>query len=186
MKQQGFTMVELLSTVILIALVAAMAASSFAGLIAIAQSDRLKNDWVTFLNYGRSQAVLTQQVVTACPLINNECSKDLTLPWTLFIDTNENKKLDPDEELLRVLENSSENTFSIYPKNQPYFKFHYASYDLRMGHARGFTVCPRGSIEYGAFHLKVNITGRVRFQYKENKQGLLVHKRNGRWQAFEC
>ncbi|MFQ3228994.1 GspH/FimT family pseudopilin [Reinekea sp.] len=186
MKQLGFTLVELLSTVILIALVSAMAASSFAGLIAVAKSDRLKNDWVTFLNYGRSTAIMSQKIITACPLVDNKCSKDLSQPWSLFVDTNENKILDSDEEILRVLDNTEQSTFRIYPSNQPYFRFNYNNSSLLTGFARGFTVCPSGDASAGAFHLKVNITGRVRFEYKENEKGLLVHKRNGRWQAFEC
>jgi type IV fimbrial biogenesis protein FimT len=186
MNQRGFTLIELLSVVILIALVSAMAASSFAGLIAVAQSDRLKNEWITFLNYGRAKAVLSQQVVTACPIIDSECSSDLTQSWTLFIDQNENKILDTGEEILKILNQTENATFSIYPGNQPYFKFNYSSGSLLTGYARGFTVCPKGEAVEGAFHIKVNITGRVRFEYEKNDEGLLVHKRNGRWQAFEC
>ncbi len=66
-KQQGFTLVELMVTVIVLAILASVAVPNFINTIQNTRSTSLANSFVTALNYARSEAIKRNRQVDLCP-----------------------------------------------------------------------------------------------------------------------
>ncbi len=112
MKNSGFTLLELLITLAIIALVTAIAAPS---MTAFVENDRLItqiNTLTSHLNYARSEAVLRHTQIGVCSSSNTtSCNgADWNDGWLVFVDTNGDSSFTVGEEVLKVqqtLEGSS-------------------------------------------------------------------------------
>lgn len=161
MKQNGFTLLELLITMLILLIVTVSAAPSFSNLLQNTQAKSVEGEWISFLTLGRSTAIMKGTVVTACPLVNNKCALDLNHEWTLFTDPNKNKTLDDDEVVIRVLAVAEKTSLVLYPSNRQYFRFSDNGGGDPSGYMRGFTICTNSLADATAFHLRINILGRI-------------------------
>jgi type IV fimbrial biogenesis protein FimT len=117
--QKGFTLIEMLTTMAVAGIVLAIAAFSFKDVLWRNQVNTAANDFVTALNFARSEAVTRGQSVTVCRSINGtteddpaaavpvpSCSTAAGAGWEtgyiVFVDANGNGERDTNEELLRV------------------------------------------------------------------------------------
>lgn len=103
-KNSGFTLLELLITAALLAIVTAIGVPSMAEFI---KNDRLStqiNTLVGHLAYARSEAVLRHQTVIVCASSNqSSCSSnDWADGWIAFVDTDNNSDFSAGEDMLRV------------------------------------------------------------------------------------
>lgn len=105
MKIDGFTLVELMITIAVAAILLATATPSFTSLI---QNHRLvaqHNDFVANLNLARSEAVKRGVRVTLCKSADaTHCTNagGWEQGWIMFVDRDNDAVLDDDEEILRV------------------------------------------------------------------------------------
>ncbi len=104
-RSHGFTLVELLLAVGLLAVLAAFAAPSFADLTRRHRVDALKDSFIASIQFAKVEAVrLGQPVVLRriepCP--EATAAGDWRCGWQVFADANGNQKLDPDETLLQA------------------------------------------------------------------------------------
>ena len=103
-KESGFTMVELLTTLVIAGLVMGFAIPSMQ---TFAKNERLTtqiNTLVSHLAYARSLAVTRRQQVILCASDNTtSCSGvDWAAGWILFIDVDNNSGFTAGDEILRV------------------------------------------------------------------------------------
>jgi len=182
MKRNGFTLVELLVTLSILALISGMVWPSFKNLTTTLHSDSVKGKWVQLLNFARSSAVMNNSIVTVCPMINSNCVDDLNQTWSVFTDNNKNKILDSDESLLRILTPNAKTRFAIFRADRPYFRFKPESSGIYSGSLKGFSICPTGKADKYSHHITVNINGRVGVKTERTANDIPI--RNG--EAIVC
>ena len=164
-KNSGFTLLELIVTVALIAIVTAIAVP---GMRAFSQNDRLItniNTLIGHLAYARSEAVKRSQQVSICVSNNTTgCTGgNWQDGWIVYIDADGNNSHSAGEEILRVNQAFAvTNTVTTTIGNQ-------ITYDYRgfasAGAGGSLLLCDGRSGPYGKT-VNISATGRVRFQDK--------------------
>jgi len=104
-RAQGFTLVELLITISVAAILLAIAVPSFSTLIKDNRQITQANDMITTLTFVRSEAIKRGSRVTVCKSSNGTscaASGGWEQGWIAFADANNDATLTTGEELLRV------------------------------------------------------------------------------------
>ncbi len=87
-RQQGLTLIELMVTLIVLAIVLGIAIPNFNAMIRNNQSLTLGDELISALNFTRSEAVKRSDIVTLCA--SNEdrdaCGNDWTNGWLIILD----------------------------------------------------------------------------------------------------
>ena len=123
MKQQGFTLIELTVALAIITLLFSIGSPSYRFLI---NQSRIQSDvgnLLMMLRMTRQQAILSTSTAVLCPSNDDKtCVRDWKLPLMQFIDSNNNKKRDPDEAIKkRFPAFNGDDVFIKYPKTQVRF-----------------------------------------------------------------
>lgn len=122
--QRGVTLVELVLVISIIAIVAAYAAPSLSPIIENSQRRAVINDTLAFLAMGRQEAVINRQVVTLCPLKDdNRCGRDWSMPLTLFSDPDNQRSISHREQIIRVLPPPSYGQLKVRSFSRSYFQY---------------------------------------------------------------
>ena len=150
-KIQGFTLIELMITLAIAAILASLAAPSFRDIIQNNRMTTQYNDLLASLSLARSEAIKRGENVIA--LSNNGTSWEDG--WTIFIDADSDGTVDAGEEL-RVNAKLSGNNTLRFARD----RVTYASSGLGSGLITGtFTLCDDRPVAKG---LVVSTTGRIR------------------------
>jgi len=128
MKQvRGFTIVELMVTLGIMAIVFAMAIPSFEGMVKRNMVQKVRDDLYSDLVLARSEAMARNRQVTVCASANASaaapvCSTgatDWNTGWIVFSDTDGDRVQDknvtniPDDELIRVYTNANQGDMQL-------------------------------------------------------------------------
>jgi len=106
---KGFTLVELMIVLAVITIAMGTGTPSFTRLIQDNRQTSLGNQFLSAINFSRNSAITKRQFVTVCAS-SNSISCDTTSwqdGWIVFIDTDSDRVLDSEEEILRRQENFS-------------------------------------------------------------------------------
>jgi len=131
-RYSGFTLIELMTTVAIVGIIAAFALPSFQDLIAKNRLAAISNNFLTDLMMARSEAIKRGTTVTLCRRNagGSDCDATGTLTdwqngWIAFIDSNNDGTIDAGEIQLRVSSpirsgftftaSSSISTFRYFP-----------------------------------------------------------------------
>ncbi|CDH45104.1 GspH/FimT family pseudopilin [Candidatus Contendibacter odensensis] len=104
-RQRGFTLIELIITVAIVAIVLAIGVPSFQGMIRDNRLATQVNELVTAMNLARSEAIKRGRRVTLCKSAdgaNCATSGGYQQGWIVFVDPNDNAVVDVGEQVLRV------------------------------------------------------------------------------------
>jgi type IV fimbrial biogenesis protein FimT len=117
LHQQGFTLVELVVTVALVAVLATLAFPSYSAFVQQWRRDSATRELTSSLQLARSEAVRSSRPIVVCPSSDGETCANATEwrdGWLVFVDdgggTQEdanNRALDENERVLKVVDSRS-------------------------------------------------------------------------------
>jgi type IV fimbrial biogenesis protein FimT len=98
LRQRGFTLIELMVTIAVAALLLGLAAPSFRDLAIRNELSTYTNELISSINYARSEAVRSGKPVQICSSSDGEsCSGVWTDGWVTFVDADDDGALDTDK-----------------------------------------------------------------------------------------
>lgn len=101
----GFTMIELLVTISIAAIMLTIAIPSFRDFLLNSRRATQTNDFILALNYAKSEAVKRSETVTVCSRSTDTTCAGSTIwdsGWLVFVDNNGNGTADTGEMVLQV------------------------------------------------------------------------------------
>lgn len=122
-RQYGFTLVELMVTLAIGAIILAFGVPSFQSMMRTNRAATQANEFTSAINLARSEAAKRGRNMVLCPSSNQtSCTggTDWAAGWLLFIDTNNNDTLDGAEQVFRVWSQLSGNPTFTGPTNVSY------------------------------------------------------------------
>lgn len=162
-RQRGVTLIELLTVVAIVAVLVAIGVPSFQQSIARNRMAAQSNEFLSTLNFARSEAIKRGHSVTLCPSSNGSACSDSgwEIGWLAFADTNGNSAIDGSETVIRIWPALSPD-FTLRPNANIASRIRYDSRGMarNTGH---LLLCKSGQIN-GARAIVV-VTARPRVSY---------------------
>jgi type IV fimbrial biogenesis protein FimT len=157
MKQQGFTLVELIVVCAIIAILASSISSSFGFLIEQVRVQKDVSRLLLMIQTTRQYSINHATTTVLCPTNDNiNCVRNWKLPLILFLDNNRNKKRDEDEAIIISFDAfSDDDIFISYPKSQIRFN--------DSGMAGFYNGTLRYCLNQSIKGIVISRTGRIRF-----------------------
>lgn len=184
--KNGFTLVELVCVMAALAIVFSFALPSFNDFRLRIEADHERTKWVRFLESARHTANTEQTDITVCAVINNQCDFNFSQQWVYFSDTNNNRVVDGDEVVIRTLTPRNGSRIRLYRSGSSFLRYLYQPGLAYSGPTASISVCQNGQPDVYAFHIRLNIMGRLAFAERRAENGLVMFQRNSRWQQITC
>lgn len=183
-QQRGYTLLELLFTLTVLLILSTLALPSFSSMLRRTQGETLMYSLISAAQLARSSAVMRSESVVFCASSNQlSCGNDWTKGAMVFADPNNNRQLDRNESLLSTLPATPKGSSLVMRAalNKQYLR--YMSNGLLENTAGSFVYCPANAMERDARNLIFNRTGRLRFGYDQNRDGI---PENAEGQPVRC
>ena len=126
-RNAGFTLIELATTMSVVAILAGIAAPSFAGFLERQRTSAAMNSLMTHMALARVSAITRNRRAVLCPSTDGkhcEVGTDWSAGWMLFVDDDGNRKADATDEIIRVdLEPTSQHLRVISTTGRPQLRY---------------------------------------------------------------
>ena len=167
---RGFTLTELLMTTAVFGIIITVAAPSLINISDNHNSNSSVTHMRKVLTSARNIALSNNQKVTVCPNINGICNNNWQNKLSVFIDSNNNKKIDNEETL--YLTASNENTSGTWLiRNTATNSIQFNEQGHAFGSATTFLYCPSSMQNRYARQLIISFQGRIRSDYYLSNNG---------------
>lgn len=105
--QKGFTFIQMMTVLVILGISGAIAAPSFAKVIAKGKVNSLSNELLTLMHAGRMEAIRTRKNAIVCPSGNGtQCSGNDWSTAIMFSDSNGDGQVSSGEKVLRVFKST--------------------------------------------------------------------------------
>lgn len=167
----GFTLLELIATIVMVAILAAYGLANWNQWVANARQRTLINDYHTLFSHARWQAASHRHPVTICPLAaDGTCVDDWNLPVHVFPDEDKDRTPDADTIWRTLPQPPSWLTVRSRTGGRGYLRF--SGTGIIDGASGGVVLCPaagKGQLTY----LAINMGGRFRAEYDRDGDGVI-------------
>jgi len=162
-KYYGWSLLELMIALSLVTIISLAGLPSLSASINRSQAQKASENIIKAFDLARQEAITRNHVVTLCGVINNKCEARGKLTLSIFIDNNENKIIDSDEEIIRVISKiGNESELLIRASlGRNYFRFKENGTSMESG---SIIYCPSDKVtekQNYAQIVKLNYTGRA-------------------------
>jgi type IV fimbrial biogenesis protein FimT len=183
--QRGFTLLELIITIAVLAIVTASVSASWSSFVERNSSYVIQSGLSRTFALARSSAVKLNEVTTICPLDGTmQCSRDWDRSITIFVDPLNERALTPNTEVLRVFDLPEAGSITA-SKSGPYERryFQYNPNGTTRGTLGNLVWCPISQEASRAIQLRMNFGGRITWARDSNKDGV---KEDAQGQPLRC
>ena len=175
-KNYGFTLVELIITVAIMAIILTIAYPHIMTLLANMEAKRIRYGIVNTLKIAKAESYIQRQNVIVCLSdINRRCDKDSNNALLLFFDKDNNQQFDSNVDVLIEEQRLSPKYGSLHLRAG---QRHYVRFAGDSGNPRGFfghiKYCPR------------SIYSQAMYQISFNQAGIIKYKPDSKRQPTEC
>jgi type IV fimbrial biogenesis protein FimT len=177
-SQHGFTLLELLITLTITAILASLAIPAFANTIKRNNALTMAYQMMTLVQLARREAITKRVPITLCGSSDGfTCDKVDAESFLVFNDANENRRLDNTETLYfnSLLKDRGTFYFRV-SRGADYLRFRPQGTAIEFGN---ITYCPADGDERYGVHWILNIGGRLRLAQDKNRDGI-VEDANGK------
>ena len=104
-RNAGFTLIELVTTLSVMTILASIAAPSFAGFVERQRASAAISSLMTHMALARMSAITRNRRAVLCPTTDGqhcEAGTDWSTGWMLFADDDGNRKVDAADDILRI------------------------------------------------------------------------------------
>jgi len=163
----GFTLIELMITIVIAGILLAVGVPSFNAFAANNRLTTQVNSFVTAVNFTRSEAIKRSSSVTICKSnTGTSCAGNWSDGWVVFDDINNNGAINAGDTIILVHGALQNDNTLISSAN----RISYSSQGLAPGFNNTFTLCDnRGATKAKA--IITSNTGRVRLAIDSNADG---------------
>lgn len=174
-RQSGVTLIELLVTISIAAILMAIAVPGFQDFFRRNRLDSAASDFMATLNYARSEAIRRGVPVSVCKSNNGtSCGGDgvdWEQGWIVFVNLNNDSPavVDAKEEVIRVQQRLAQG-ITLRP-NGNYTNFLTYRSDGRVNNIGTFAICHNDQL-VGSKSITITGTGRARFGTDTNGDGI--------------
>jgi len=179
MKIRGFTLIELVAVLAIIAIMVSMVIPSMAKLYARSEATTSINWIITAVNFTRHAAISFRTTATLCPKKPDHftCGGHWHEDLMIFADRNEDGKFNQDDYLIHQI--SSQKVTGTFKwrsfRNRQFLqltRFGYTNYQNG-----NFVYCPAGKNSKLARQIVINVQGRARTVNTRNQDGIPIDRK---------
>lgn len=159
---KGFTLIEVIMTIVLIGILAAIAYPSYRAVIQNIRVSAITNDFMATLSYARSEALKRDQSISICPAADSSltscgASTDWANGWIVFVDPDADGTIGSSSDRLKT--HDALNAGSLISTSIPYITYNRSGF-LSAG-TGSFTLTAPGCSGNSAQLITLAVTGRA-------------------------
>ncbi|WP_213478247.1 GspH/FimT family pseudopilin [Marinobacter lipolyticus] len=171
-RNRGITLVELLVTLAIVAIVATQITPSFSRLLATSDRNSEIGELITLINVARNTAIYEQTTVTLCPIDEtNRCNRDWDLPLVAFRDPGRTRTVSDPSQIIRERQTNNIGTIRGATGIHTYFRFNASG--LAYGAIGNITWCPNDGDAALAAQIRINMGGRPTLAKDRDGDGIV-------------
>lgn len=165
--KNGFTLVELIITVCILAIIVAIALPSILSQLAAMEAKRIKNQITITISIAKAESYIRRQNLLLC-LSNGggRCHRDSDKKLLLFVDNNDNQNFDEqtDELLSEQVLNPRYSSLSLRVGASRHYTKFWGDSGKPRGHFGHIKYCPTSSYNQAMYQISFNQNGIVRYK----------------------